>query len=114
MHEVGITTSMIEIALDHARTQGGGAKIHSLTMEIGALSGVVPEAIRFCFEACSQGTLAEGARLIIEEIAARAHCSSCDAEVELATQSFACPHCGDFALQLLCGEELRLKELEVE
>ncbi len=37
MHEVGITTSMIEIALDHARTQGGGAKIHSLTMEIGAL-----------------------------------------------------------------------------
>jgi len=113
MHEVGITQSMLDIAQEHARAQGS-TRILSLTMEIGQLSGVVPEAIRFCFEACARGTPAQGAQLIIDEIPALAKCRQCGGEHRPEIMSFACPACGAFALELLRGEELRLKELEVE
>ena len=65
MHELGITQSIVDIAARTARDQGA-ERIVSVTVEIGSLSGVIPDAVEFCFEACSQGTLLEGSRLLIE------------------------------------------------
>lgn len=113
MHEVGITQSIIEIAEQHARAQGAG-KINSVTVDIGALSGVMPEAVEFCFEACASGTLLEGTRLIIHRIPGRGRCGECGAETALDPQTFACAACGSFALETLQGNELRVTELEVD
>ena len=61
MHEMAITQGIIDLCLEHAV----GRRIHSIDVEIGELSSVVPEAVEFCFEACSRDTLLEGARLVI-------------------------------------------------
>jgi hydrogenase nickel incorporation protein HypA/HybF len=113
MHEVGITQSIIEIAERHA-LEGGARKVLSLTVEIGEFSGVVPEAVEFAFEACSRGTLLEESKLIIESIPGRARCGDCRRETGIDRYSFACPSCDAFALEILQGDELRIKEMEVD
>jgi hydrogenase nickel incorporation protein HypA/HybF len=113
MHEVGITRSLIEIAEHHAREQGA-TRVVSVSVAIGALSGVVPEAVEFCFEACSRGTFLEGAKLVIERIAGKGRCTGCGAETELDPYTFACPACGALGLERLTGEELKVTELEID
>lgn len=113
MHELGIACSIIEIAERHAREQGA-ERIVSVTIAIGELSGVVPDAVEFCFEACARGTLAEAAKLLIGRIPGRGRCRDCDTELPLDPYTFSCPGCGGFALERLQGEELRIIELEVD
>lgn len=113
MHEVGITQSIIEIAERHAR-QEDAESIASVTVDIGSLSGVVPDAVEFCFEACTAGTMAEGARLIVRHIQGRGLCRECRHEFDLDTYTFACPQCDGFDVERLCGEELRISEMEID
>jgi hydrogenase nickel incorporation protein HypA/HybF len=113
VHELGITQSIIEIAEDHARAQNA-VKVNSVTVEIGGLSGIVPDAVEFCFEACSKETLLEGAELIIDFIPGRARCVSCNWEDNIEQLTYVCPECGNLALERLQGEELRVKELEID
>lgn len=113
MHEVGITQSIIDIAEQHARRQQA-VRIVSITVEIGSLSGVIPESVEFCFEACTAGTFAEGARLIIERTRGRGRCEDCAHEFDLDTYTFACPACDGFAVERLCGDELRILEMEID
>lgn len=113
MHELGITQSIIEIAEKHA-IEGGARKVLSLTVEIGELSGVVPEAVEFAFEVCARGTLLEETTLIIERTPGRAHCGGCLRESAIGRYSFACPACDALALEVVQGEELRIKEMEVD
>ena len=113
MHEVAITQSMIEIGETTARRQGA-TRVLELTVEIGELSGVVPEAVEFCFEACSRGTLLEGATLTIRRIPGRGCCNTCGGEFPMNSQTFTCPACGEFAPRRISGEELRVKELEID
>lgn len=113
MHELGITQSIVEIA-EQAAVKQQAAKIISVTVEVGSLAGVVPESLEFCFEACSKGTLLEGAALLIERVAARAGCRQCGREFPLEELLACCPDCGSAASDLLCGEELRIKEMEID
>ncbi|ORJ58727.1 hydrogenase maturation nickel metallochaperone HypA [Geothermobacter hydrogeniphilus] len=113
MHELGITRSIVDIAERTAREHGGN-RVTSVTVEIGALSGVIPDAVEFCFEACSKGTLLDGARLIVESIPGLGRCPDCGREQEIDNHSFACGDCGALGLERLRGEELRVKELEVD
>jgi len=113
LHELGITQSIVEIAERTARQQQA-SKILSVTVELGSLSGVVPEALEFCYEACSHNTLLEGSQLLIERIAALARCRICHREYPLEDLLACCPACGSAAGDLLCGEELRIKEMEID
>ncbi|WP_303721172.1 hydrogenase maturation nickel metallochaperone HypA [Malonomonas rubra] len=113
MHELGITESIVEIAERTAKQQQA-SKVLSVTVEVGSLSGVVPEALEFCFEACSKGTLLEGAQLLIEKVAARARCRDCAREFPLDDLLACCPVCRSAASELLSGEELRIKEMEID
>lgn len=113
MHELGITQSIVEIAERTAREQGA-ARVISVTVEIGALSGVIPESVEFCFASCCKGTLLEQSRLLIEAIPGKGRCPDCRLELEIDPFTFACPACGALGLERLQGEELRIKELEVD
>jgi len=113
LHELGITQSIVEIAERTAAKQQA-TKILSVTVEVGSLSGVVPEALEFCFEACTNGTLLEGAQLLIKRIPASARCCDCSREFPLEELLACCPDCGSAAGELLSGEELRVKELEID
>ena len=110
MHEMSITQSVVEIC----EVNSGGGHVTSVTLEIGDLAGVVPESIEFCFEACTKGTLLEGAILTIDRLPALGRCHGCGAEFSLHALFDPCPDCGGYGVELLSGEELRVKELEVE
>jgi hydrogenase nickel incorporation protein HypA/HybF len=108
MHELGITQEIIAIVVDRA----GGARVTRVMLEIGKHAMIVPDAIRFCFDLCGAGTAAEGAALEILEIAGRARCRACGAEIELE-EPFGICACGGTDLQWLSGDEIRIKEMEV-
>jgi hydrogenase nickel incorporation protein HypA/HybF len=110
MHEMSITQGIIELCLQHA----GGRRITSLEVEIGELSTVVPEAIEFCFAACSRDTLLEGAELAIMRIPGRGECRECGYETPLTELFGACRHCGSNRVVIVAGEEMRVREIEVE
>lgn len=113
MHELSLTQNLIEVAEEHARREGASA-ILSITVKIGALSGVVAEAVEFAFEVCARGTLADGAQLRIIPVPAIGRCRQCAEEVAMTSPVDACPGCGGFALDLLQGEEMALTEMEID
>jgi hydrogenase nickel incorporation protein HypA/HybF len=113
LHELSLTQNLIEIAEEYARREGAST-ITSLVLEIGSLSGVIPEAVEFAFEACTKGTLAEGATLQILEIPAIGRCLECNQESEMENLTDDCPECGSYALEVLCGQEMTLTEMEID
>lgn len=110
MHEMSITQSVVDICLEHA----AGRKVLAVTMEVGTLSGVVPDAVEFCFSACCHGTLMEGARLKIVVIDGIGKCLSCGEEFPRRSLFDPCPVCGGYGIDQLAGEELRVRDLEIE
>jgi hydrogenase nickel incorporation protein HypA/HybF len=113
MHEMGLAESVVQIVQDYARREGFG-RVKTVRLEVGRLSGVEMEAMRFCFDAAARTTPAEGARLEIVEVPGTAWCLRCSASVPLAARYDPCPHCGGYQLQVTGGTEMRVKELEVE
>lgn len=108
MHELGLTRSIVAIVAEHA----GSRRVRRVTLEIGRLSAVMPEAIRFCFDVCARGTPLEGAELEIRMIPGRARCRECGAEFELDLPYGRCA-CGSARIALVDGDDLRIKEMEV-
>jgi hydrogenase nickel incorporation protein HypA/HybF len=113
LHELSLTQNLIDIAEEYAHREGASAII-SITMKIGALSGVIPEAVEFAFDACSKGTLADGAKLEIMHVPAIGRCRQCATESSIESLIDSCPACGSFALVILQGQEMALTELEID
>jgi hydrogenase nickel incorporation protein HypA/HybF len=112
MHEVSLMQSLLELALDHAR-RNEARRIHRIRMRVGALSGVVPEALEFAFEVVVRGTIAEGARFEIDRVPAVCFCPSCDAEFASPDPYCECPRCHRPSPDVRRGKELHLDSLEV-
>jgi hydrogenase nickel incorporation protein HypA/HybF len=110
MHEMSITQGIIDLCLLHS----GGRRVNSLEVEIGELSTVVPEAIEFCFEACSRDTFLEGARLNIIRIPGVGKCQECRSETPLTEIFGTCRQCGSNRVVIITGEEMMVREIEVE
>lgn len=109
MHELGISRNIVAIVTEAA----DGRRVRRVTLEIGKLSGVMTDALRFCFDAAAQGTVLEGALLDIREIEGRARCLACGAEFATRTFLDTCV-CGSRRLSRLAGEELNVKTMEIE
>ena len=113
MHEMSLCEGVLQILEDHAASQGF-SQVKTVWLEIGALSGVDPEAMRFGFDVVMKGTLADGAALEIIDLPGIAWCMQCAKPVPVKSRFDACPECGSYQLQLTSGDEMRIKELEVE
>ena len=113
MHEYSIMQNALHEALRQARL-AGAARVHSIRLRIGVLSGVVPDALRFAFEALTPGTAAQGALLAIEEVPARFWCATCRREFLSANFYAECPDCGGPSAELRAGRELELSSMEVD
>ena len=113
MHEMSLCESILEI-IEQQSQQQHYQKVKTVWLEIGALSSVEPEAMLFCFDAVMQSPLVKGAKLEIIHIQGEARCLQCNKNVAVEQRYDACPVCGNFPLQISAGEEMRIKELEVE
>lgn len=113
MHEFSIATSLLEIISQEARAHQG-ARVTAVTLRIGTLSGVVPEALEFAFQVLSEGTVAEGARLVIERVALRIACNACGTASMPADPFIICPLCGSVDVEIKAGRELDIESMEIE
>src|SRR5262245_31632211 len=112
MHEMAIVQDIIDTVVDACQ----GKQVRRVVLEIGALAGVVPDAIAACFELATSPELEAGpitgARLDIIEIAGRGKCRACGAEVVMNDPLGSCS-CGGLELDWLAGTKLVIRELEV-
>ena len=108
MHELAITEGVVQAVAQRLP----GTPIACVHLEIGAMSGVAADSVRFCFELVTEGTTLEGARLDISQPAARCRCRACGAEFEPDDVIALCD-CGSADVTILAGQELRITSVEV-
>jgi hydrogenase nickel incorporation protein HypA/HybF len=113
MHEMSIAQSLLEIILQESQTHQV-MRVLSVALQVGELSAVETESLRFCFELVCQGTLVEGARLEIERVPVTCRCRDCNHEFTVEDLWFACHSCGSKDLDILSGKELRIESFEAE
>lgn len=89
-------------------------KVNQVDLELGALSGVLADALLFCFEAAAKNTMVEGAVLNIVEREGRGKCLSCGASFSMDSLVANCPECGQYATEVVQGQELRVISFVVD
>ena len=112
MHEMSLAASVLQIIEDSARSENF-RRVRIVVLEIGKLSAVEPEAMRFCFDAVMRGTLAEGAELQIIETPGAGRCIDCGATIAMQERYGLCPSCGG-RMQITGGNSMRVKDMAVE
>jgi hydrogenase nickel incorporation protein HypA/HybF len=112
MHEVSIMEAAVAMAVEAARS-AGASRVVGLRLRVGAFSGAVPEAMRFAFDVVCQDTIAAGAKLDIESVAAACWCPACQEEFPCADFVSECPRCHNPGGELRRGRELEIAAVEL-
>ena len=109
---MSLAEGVLQLVEDAARKQEF-SKVTAVWLEIGQLSGVEVEAMKFCFDAVTRDSIADGARLEIIALPGIGWCMACSATVPMTEVFGECPQCGGYQMQVTGGTEMRVKELEV-
>jgi hydrogenase nickel incorporation protein HypA/HybF len=109
MHELSLAQAVVDAVAERL----GEAEVATVTLEIGKLSGVVVESIRFCFPIVADGTTLAGATLVIEEPPGAARCRDCGREFELDDPILLCPGCDGANVAVESGGDFRIRSVEV-
>ena len=113
VHEITVALSLLESACAAARAQDL-KRIDALHLRVGALSGIVKDALLFSWDVASEGTLAEGSRLLIEEVPLVVFCAPCNGErAPRPGSGLVCPDCGLPSATIVSGREMQLVSMEV-
>jgi len=113
MHELSIAMSIVELAEEEAERRG--AQISAVHLKLGALSGVVKEALLASYEMACDDTSLKGSQLIVEEIPVVIFCPTCQTQRPLnSVQLFCCPECGTPCSEIVHGRELEVVALEIQ
>ncbi len=113
MHEMSLAEGILQLVEETAQREKA-QRVKLVLLEIGRLSTVEPEALRFCFDAVTRGSMVQGATLEIVSVAGVGWCMECAQSVPMEEQFCACPQCGGFQLQATGGTEMRVKEIEID
>lgn len=113
MHEMSLCEGILQVLESEASKQGF-KQVKNVWLEIGGLSGAEPEAMLFSFDAVTRNTIADGAILNIINVPGTAWCMQCCKSVTVKQRFDECPDCGSYQLQVTSGDDMKIKELEVE
>jgi hydrogenase nickel incorporation protein HypA/HybF len=113
MHELSIAMSILEAAQRELALHKG-ADLRKISVRVGELAGVNPEALRFSFDAITRETAWEGVELELDCIARTNRCMDCGTQFVVNNAELACPECGSINTSFLRGDELEIASLEVE
>ncbi|MEP6598921.1 MAG: hydrogenase maturation nickel metallochaperone HypA [Actinomycetota bacterium] len=108
MHELAIAESVVDAVVDRLPD----ARITCVALQVGKLSGIAPDALRFCFELITADTALDGAALEISEPAGVAHCDSCETEFVLDSPILLCA-CGSAEVHVISGDQLLISSVKV-
>jgi hydrogenase nickel incorporation protein HypA/HybF len=113
MHELAICQSLVT-QVETIAQQHNAARVVSIVIGMGALSGVEAQLLKHAYPVASAGTVAEDAQLEIEKLPIRVKCSECGEESTVTPNKLLCRHCGDWRTTLISGDELMLMRVELE
>ena len=113
MHEMSLAEGVLQLVTDTARREAA-TRVKTVVLEIGKLSAVEPEALKFCFDIVTHGSIAQGAVLEIITVPGAGRCMLCGETVAMEARYDACPKCGSYQVQTTGGSEMRVKEIEIE
>lgn len=113
MHELSIAMSIVELAEEEAERRS--VQIEAVHLKLGALSGVVKDALLSCYEMVCENTPLQGSTLVVEDVPVIIFCERCQAQRPLnSMQLFCCPECSAPAFTIVQGKELEVVALEVK
>ena len=113
MHEMTIAASILDIIKETASNYNF-KQIKEVRLEIGVLSGVEIESLTFCLDVILKDSIAAKAKIIWERPLGRGRCLKCDEIVPIESFYDSCNQCGNYSLQIISGNEMRVKDLLIE
>lgn len=113
MHELGIMTGVMD-AVEKSARQAGADKVLKVSLSVGVMTEAIEDALSFAFEALSEGTMSEGAELVITMVQPKSICEECGESFEHDRFHVTCPHCQSPATRLIAGKEMQIDSIEVD
>lgn len=114
MHELGLTQSIVDIAVEHAK-RNNASKILKVNVTIGDMMSVIEDSMQFYFEYLTKDTIAGGSKLEIDHVPISIRCANCKEESRVTEfEIYTCPRCGSLAVELLSGKEFYVDSIEIE
>jgi len=114
MHEMGIAMEIVDIAKASIPADMQGCKVRKVNLQVGKLSAIVADSLRFCFDLVIKDTPLEGAELAIAELPVVARCKDCQTEWTVTEAVFTCAECQSGNIDILSGRELDITSIEIE
>jgi len=112
MHEMSICEGILQVIEDQA-VQQNFTEVKRVRLEIGPLAGVEPEALHFSYDVVVRGSIAQGSTLEVIHLPANGWCMPCAKSVDVKQRFDPCPDCGSHQVEITGGDELRIKDMEV-
>jgi len=112
VHEISLLENVREILQEHAKQQNF-KQVKKITLAIGKLSCVEPDALRFAFDAVMTDSLAEDAELIIKVVDGKGVCEACGKESVMNTLYAPCQYCEHAFVTVISGNDMQIKDLIV-
>ena len=113
MHEMGIALQIVKIATDAIPENAVNIPVKKVNIQVGKLTAVVPESLRFCFDVAIKDTPLSGAELNIEEVPIRGRCPKCQSERTITEPNFQCRECDSGDIEIISGQELHVTSIEI-
>jgi len=114
MHELSIAVSLVEAAQEEALKHGATAVV-AVHLKLGALSGVVKDALLFSYDVATENTPLKGSKLVIEELPVEILCPTCGQRRPIRSlHEFCCAVCDAPATEIVQGKEIQLAALEID
>ncbi len=113
MHELAITEAIVSIVVRKA-LEANASKVTRIDLEVGRLTGIVPECVELQFALLGEGTIAQGARLCFDLRPVNLKCRACDITYARDEMEFSCPRCRGLEIDVLSGFELSVQSIEAE
>jgi hydrogenase nickel incorporation protein HypA/HybF len=113
MHEFSLVLNIIDIVTEYA-VRENAKEVKEVEIEVGALSGVVYDALEFALQTAVKGTIMEHSDVQINLIKGLAKCTECSYEYETDSLFKPCPNCKNCAPDIIKGKELSVKSIVIE
>lgn len=120
MHELSMADAMVKTILDVAE-KNDATEVLEATIEVGKLTMLNPEQLKFLLDVLVENTLLENATINIEEVPVAIKCNACDyigaANMDDSDHYLAivkCPECNERDLEITAGRECNVKNIKIE
>lgn len=113
MHEMGIMSGVLD-SVNTAAQNAQAERVTKIILNIGEMTEIIQDSLEFAFQVMSEGTLSEGAELVIKTVTPHSICLDCGHEFDHDRFHRMCPECGSYSTSMTRGRELDIESIEVD